>query len=74
MADLIKQGLGKILPEGAAEKVEQVVEAAKPVADIAAEVIQGKWGNGKERETKLTEAGYDFAAIQKEVNKLLGGK
>lgn len=40
---------------------------------IAKEVIQGKWGNGATRKKKLTEAGYDYAAIQKLVNKMLKG-
>ena len=40
---------------------------------IAKEVIQGKWGNGTTRKKKLTEAGYDYAAIQKLVNKMLKG-
>lgn len=39
--------------------------------EIAKEVLAGKWGNGDERKKKLTAAGYDYAAIQKEVNKLL---
>ena len=37
---------------------------------IAKEVIKGKWGNGKERREKLEAAGYDYKAIQKEVNKI----
>lgn len=40
---------------------------------IAKEVIQGKWGNGTTRKKKLTEAGYDYSAIQKLVNKMLKG-
>lgn len=40
---------------------------------IANEVIQGKWGNGTTRKKKLTEAGYDYSAIQKLVNKMLKG-
>lgn len=43
----------------------------KTVADIAREVIAGKWGNGTDRKKKLEAAGYDYAAVQKEVNKLL---
>jgi len=38
---------------------------------IAREVIQGLWGNGDTRRTKLTQAGYDFNTIQSIVNKLL---
>ena len=37
---------------------------------IAKEVIAGKWGNGATRKKKLTDAGYDYNAIQKIVNKL----
>lgn len=37
--------------------------------EIADEVIAGKWGNGKERETRLRAAGYDYNAIQGLVNK-----
>lgn len=41
--------------------------------DIATEVIAGKWGNGAVRKKKLTEAGYDYTAIQNIVNKRLRG-
>ena len=41
--------------------------------DIAKEVITGKWGNGAIRKKKLTEAGYDYAAIQNIVNERLRG-
>lgn len=39
--------------------------------EIAKEVLAGKWGNGDERKRRLTEAGYDYAAVQKAVNALL---
>ena len=45
--------------------------ATKTVAEIAKEVIQGKWGNGEERKRRLTAAGYDYAVIQNKVNELL---
>ncbi len=35
---------------------------------IALEVIAGKWGNGVDRKTRLTNAGYDYNAVQKIVN------
>lgn len=41
---------------------------------IAKEVIKGLWGNGEIRKKRLTEAGYSYTAIQKEVNRLLKGK
>lgn len=39
--------------------------------EIALEVIAGKWGNGAERKERLTKAGYNYSAIQTEVNKLM---
>ena len=41
--------------------------------EIAKEVVAGKWGNGNERKTALTKAGYDYKTIQSLVNKLLKG-
>lgn len=38
---------------------------------IAKEVLDGLWGNGLERKTKLTQAGYNYRAIQDIVNKLM---
>ena len=43
----------------------------KSNTEIAKEVIQGKWGNGAERKKRLKDAGYDYAAVQKEVERLL---
>ena len=40
----------------------------KSNAEIAKEVWEGKWGNGDERKKRLTEAGYDYDAIQDIVN------
>ena len=40
---------------------------------IAREVIDGKWGNGRIRKEKLTAAGYDYYAVQTIVNRLLVG-
>lgn len=45
--------------------------AAKSIAVIANEVIAGKWGNGSDRKNRLTAAGYDYAAVQAEVNKIM---
>ena len=45
--------------------------AKKTTEELAREVINGNWGNGAERKNRLTAAGYDYATIQKMVNKLL---
>ena len=41
------------------------------IETIAAEVIQGDWGNGEERRERLEQAGYDYDAVQARVNDLL---
>ena len=56
------------------EKITVELTPAKSIEEIAKEVINGKWGNGDERKKKLTEAGYNYEAVQKEVNKQLGAK
>ncbi len=62
----------------ATSKTEKTVEtpvestpALKSVDEIAKEVIQGKWGNGTDRKNRLTEAGYNYSAVQSRVNELL---
>ena len=44
---------------------------SKSVTEIAREVIAGKWGNGSERRRRIQAAGYDYNAVQSEVNRLL---
>lgn len=48
--------------------------AVKSEEEVAREVITGKWGNGKERQQRLSEAGYDYNAVQKIVNQLVAKK
>lgn len=43
----------------------------KSIDEIAKEVIKGKWGNGADRKNRLTQAGYDYNAVQARVNALL---
>ena len=45
--------------------------AKKSVAQLAAEVIAGKWGNGATRKKRLTAAGHNYAKVQAEVNRRL---
>lgn len=55
----------------AEEKPEPTAQAEKTIAELAQEVIAGKWGNGEARKEALSTAGYDYTAVQAEVNKLL---
>ena len=58
------------------EKVNKIMNAQantskKTVDEIAQEVIRGEWGNGAERKSKLTAAGYDYEKVQARVNELI---
>lgn len=55
-----------------------ITQEAKPIIsksedEIASEIVKGigGWGNGEDRKSKLTSAGYNYASIQKKVNSLL---
>ncbi|AWD62935.1 1,4-beta-N-acetylmuramidase [Limosilactobacillus reuteri] len=41
---------------------------------LAAEVLNGQWGNGVDRQKRLSAAGYDYAVVQEKVNRLLNHK
>lgn len=43
----------------------------KTVEELALEVMDGKWGNGSARKKALTDAGYDYDAVQAEVNRIV---
>lgn len=46
--------------------------AVRPsIGVIADQVIKGQWGKGNERIRRLTAAGYNYAAVQAEVNRRL---
>lgn len=67
---------GFITPPYPAEADEEVslpgvTDEVLSVEQAAHEVITGLWGNGEERKTRLTEAGYDYAEVQALVNKIL---
>lgn len=56
---------GKTTPENSSKTPQ------KPnIKSVAYEVIQGKWGNGLDRKTKLEKAGYKYNEVQDEVNRI----
>jgi N-acetyl-anhydromuramyl-L-alanine amidase AmpD len=59
---LLKKGTGTTKP----------APAKKSVNELAKEVLAGKWGNGADRRRLLTAKGYNYDAVQKEVNRLVG--
>lgn len=71
-ADALLAKLKKAGFDGFITTAENKVSVAKKsVVEIAKEVIAGKWGVGSDRKKRLTAAGYDYSAVQKEVNRLL---
>lgn len=66
---------GQCIRGYAVPKYDSSVEPApaplKSIDEVAQEVIAGKWGNNPERKKALTEAGYDYNAVQKRVNEML---
>lgn len=42
----------------------------KSIDEIAKEVLEGKWGNGADRQNRLTAAGYNYSQVQAKVNEL----
>ena len=51
-------------------KQKKSAPAKKTNETVAREVLAGKWGNGITRRLRLTKAGYNYAEIQKLINKL----
>ena len=72
IADSIVKGIvkGFGLVEGQAPSKPQPIK--KSVAEVAQEVINGKWGNGADRKQRLQSAGYNPQEVQAKVNELLG--
>lgn len=83
VGDLYKIQVGAFKVKANAEAMMKKLQAAgfsafitteegtgKSVDELAREVLQGKWGNGEERKKRLEAAGYDYAAVQKKVNRL----
>ena len=54
--------------------IPDTVTKKKSIDELAKEVIVGKWSAGDERKKKLTNAGYDYNAVQKRVNEVLSSK
>lgn len=52
------------------EQPKQTEKTGKTATDLAYEVINGDWGNGSARKEALESAGYDYNAVQAEVNRL----
>lgn len=72
-AEIKARGLNGF-PKSGSDTPKEPENPKKTVDELANEVIRGEWGNGEERRKRLTEAGYDYAAVQNRVNELAGKK
>lgn len=54
-----------------AEIKGNVSQTTKSIDEVAQEVINGQWGNGDDRKTRLTNAGYNYNEVQAKVNEKL---
>ena len=48
-------------------------ELLSTVDTVARDVIKGLYGNGEARKKNVENAGYDYEAVQKRVNEIIGG-
>lgn len=62
--------LNKNLPVNAKD---DDVNTNKTIDELAQEVINGKWGNGADRKSRLESAGYSYSEVQNRVNEILLG-
>ena len=49
-----------------------IPQYTKTVDELAQEVLAGLWGNGITRKNKLTASGYNYNAVQKKVDEVIG--
>lgn len=61
-----------IVNERAGNKTENKADNKKSIAEIAQEIVAGKWGNGSERKQRLEAEGYNYAEVQAAVNNIMG--
>lgn len=50
------------------------VEPKKSIDIVAQEVIDGKWGNGEDRISRIKAAGYSYTEVQNKVNAIIARK
>lgn len=75
-AEMFTKALRKLIgvENDTAKVTEKITLSADELHKIATKVINNDFGTGKERIEALTKAGYNYAEIQNEVNKILGIK
>ena len=72
--DAIREALKSLIGVGdkTTKTTNKVSTAIKDLDKIANKGLVGTFGNGEDRVKALTEAGYDYAAVQNKINEILG--
>ena len=70
---IIKNGGFNGYGKGTPSPAPQPTPSRKSNEELANEVIAGQWGNGDDRRNRLTQAGYNYDAVQSIVNQKLSG-
>ena len=75
-AEMFTKALKKLIgvENDTAKATEKITLSADELHEIATRVINNDFGTGIKRVEALTKAGYDYAEIQNEVNRILGIK
>lgn len=60
---------GFVTPDYESIKPKKVTK--KTIPELVKEVLAGEWGTGQQRKKALVNAGYDYEAVQKEVNRIV---
>ena len=72
MIDKSEDGKNSICSPVRASDLQRVTTVKrKTVDELAREVIKGLWGVGADRKKRLTDAGYDYASVQKRVDEFM---
>lgn len=73
-ADYVVKDYPTIIRNAGLNHLSDEPKPSKTIDELAQEVLEGKWGNGEERVKRLTDAGYDYNAVQNRVNEILYGE
>ena len=73
-ANMLTKTIKKLvgIEEESIKSTDGMTKSTKDLGKVVDEVLAGKWGDGEKRIKALTEAGYDYAAVQNKVNEILG--
>lgn len=73
LGSTVDEMLGQAPSAPTTSQPSQPSTSSSSVEAVAREVIAGNWGNGQDRVSRLSNAGYDADAVQREVNRILSG-